>query len=116
MAASYPSKGSTKEDLTDQELESRVRGIEDLLRGLPEGSCLYQYARVMSGFDLPRQDTYNNAVTESFVRDRLAFLKEKAAFRRIDLSGVSRSSRGRPAHFSESQRTGRRELPNAEQS
>jgi len=71
--------------LTDQELESRVRGIEDSLCGLPEGSCLYQYARVMSGFDLPRQDTYNNAVTEGFVRDRLAFLKEKAAFRRIDL-------------------------------
>ena len=31
---------------------SRMRSIEGALRGLPEGSCLYQYARVMSGFDL----------------------------------------------------------------
>jgi type IV secretion system protein VirB4 len=78
-------QGIDEEGLTDQELESRVRGIEGSLRGLPEGSCLYQYARVMSGFDLPRQDNYGNAATEGFVHDRLAFLKEKAAFRRIDL-------------------------------
>ncbi len=41
--------------MTDLELEARMRSIEGALRGLPEGSCLYQYTRVMSGFDLPRQ-------------------------------------------------------------
>jgi type IV secretion system protein VirB4 len=35
--------------MTDLDLESRVRSIEGALRGLPEGSCLYQYTRVMSG-------------------------------------------------------------------
>jgi len=78
-------RGIDEEGLTDQELESRVRGVEGALRGLPEGSCLYQYARVMSGFDLPRQDTYSDAATEGFVHDRLAFLEETAGFRRIDL-------------------------------
>ncbi len=47
--------GIDEEGLTDQELESRMRSIEGALRGLPEGSCLYQYTRVMSGFELPRQ-------------------------------------------------------------
>ncbi len=42
--------GMDEESLTDLELESRVRSIEGALRGLPEGSCLYQYTRVMSGF------------------------------------------------------------------
>ena len=42
-------KGRDEESLTDLELESQVRSIESALRGLPEGSCLYQYTRVMSG-------------------------------------------------------------------
>ena len=45
--------GIDEEGLTDQELESRMRSIEGSLRGLPEGSCLYQYTRVVSGFELP---------------------------------------------------------------
>ena len=77
--------GIDEEGLTDQELESRVRGIEAALRGMPEGSCLYQYTRVMSGFELPRQETYADPTTEGFVSDRLGFLKDRAAFRRIDL-------------------------------
>jgi type IV secretion system protein VirB4 len=77
--------GLDEEGLTDQGLESRVRQIEGALRGLPEGSCLYLYTRVMSGFDLPRQTQYTNAVTETFASDRLAFLNKNAAFRRIDL-------------------------------
>ena len=77
--------GIDEEGLTDQELKARVRGLEAALRGLPENSCLYQYARVRSGFDLPRQKTYSHPATEEFVGDRLAFLKEKAGFRRIDL-------------------------------
>src|SRR5271168_3356928 len=77
--------GLDEEGLTDQELESRVRSIEGSLRGLPEGSCLYQYTRVLSGFDLPRQAKYANPATEVFARDRLTFLEKTAGFRRIDL-------------------------------
>jgi len=77
--------GLDEEALTDLELEARVRQIEGALRGLPEGSCLYQYTRVMSGFELPRQKKYVNEVTETFQRDRLAHLEKTAAFRRIDL-------------------------------
>jgi AAA domain/CagE, TrbE, VirB family, component of type IV transporter system len=77
--------GLDEEGLTDLELESCVRSIEGSLRGLPEGSCLYQYTRVMSGFDLPRQTHYANEVTETFANDRITFLKAKAGFRRIDL-------------------------------
>jgi type IV secretion system protein VirB4 len=43
--------GVDEEGLTDQELDAKVRAIEGGLRGLPEGSCLYQYMRVTSGFD-----------------------------------------------------------------
>ncbi len=77
--------GIDDEGLTDLELESRMRSIEGSLRGLPEGSCLYQYTRVMSGFDLPRQAKYANPATEVFASDRLTFLENTASFRRIDL-------------------------------
>jgi type IV secretion system protein VirB4 len=77
--------GIDEEGLTDQELESRMRSIEGSLRGLPEGSCLYQYTRVMSGFDIPRQARYANPATEVFASDRLTFLENTAGFRRIDL-------------------------------
>ncbi|HEY1804844.1 MAG TPA: type VI secretion protein [Terracidiphilus sp.] len=77
--------GIDEEGLTDQELDVRVRSIEGALRGLPEGACLYQYTRVMSGCELPRQKSYNNPVTQVFVEDRLAFLERTAGFRRVDL-------------------------------
>jgi type IV secretion system protein VirB4 len=77
--------GIDEEGLTDQELEAEMRSIEGALRGLPEGACLYQYTRVMSGFDLPRKEHYANPVTQVFVDDRLAFLEKTAGFRRIDL-------------------------------
>ncbi len=77
--------GIDEEGLTDQELDSRMRSIEGALRGLPQGSCLYQYARVMSGFDLPREKAYTNPATEVFASDRLVFLNKNAGFRRIDL-------------------------------
>ena len=77
--------GIDEEGLSDQELDARMRSIEGALRGLPEGSCLYQYTRVMSGFELPRQDKYSNPVTQVFADDRLAFLERTAGFRRIDL-------------------------------
>jgi type IV secretion system protein VirB4 len=77
--------GIDEEGLTDQELDSRMRSIEGALRGLPDGSCLYQYTRVMSGFDLPRQDKYANPITQVFADDRLTFLQKTAGFRRIDL-------------------------------
>jgi type IV secretion system protein VirB4 len=77
--------GIDEEGLTDQELDSQLRMIEGALRGLPEGACLYQYARVMSGFDLPRNAQYENPVTQVFVDERLRFLESSAGFRRIDL-------------------------------
>ena len=77
--------GIDEEGLTDQELDARMRSIEGALRGLPEGSCLYQYTRVMSGFALPRQQQYANPVTQVFADDRLTFLGKTARFRRIDL-------------------------------
>jgi len=77
--------GIDEEGLTDQELEAQMRSIEGALRGLPEGACLYQYTRVMSGFNLPRKDQYSNPVTQVFVDDRLSFLDKSAGFRRIDL-------------------------------
>jgi type IV secretion system protein VirB4 len=77
--------GIDEEGLTDQELEARVRSVEGALHGLPEGACLYQYTRVMSGFALPHQQTYSNPVTQAFVDDRLASLEKTAGFRRIDI-------------------------------
>jgi type IV secretion system protein VirB4 len=77
--------GIDEEGVTDLGLDSRMRSIEGAFRGLPEGSCLYQYTRVMSGCDLPRQQKYSNPVTEVFASDRLDFLNKTAAFRRIDL-------------------------------
>ena len=77
--------GVDEESLTDQELDSRIKSVEGALRGLPEGSCLYQYTRVMSGYDLPREPKYTNPVTEAFATDRLSFLNQSASFRSIDL-------------------------------
>jgi type IV secretion system protein VirB4 len=77
--------GVDEEGLTDQELDAKVHAIEGGLRGLPEGSCLYQYMRVTSGFDIPRRVKYDDPITQSFVDDRLAFLDKTANFRRIDL-------------------------------
>ncbi len=77
--------GIDEEGLTDQELDARMRSIEGALHGLPEGSCLYQYIRIMAGFELPRQDRYSNPVTQVFADDRLAFLERTGGFRRIDL-------------------------------
>jgi len=78
-------EGIDPESRTDEDLDVRVRGVGAALRGLPQGSCLYQYARVISGFDLPRQEKYPSSVTESFVNDRIGFLDKTARFRRIDL-------------------------------
>ncbi|HEX5426027.1 MAG TPA: hypothetical protein VFW94_20935 [Candidatus Acidoferrales bacterium] len=77
--------GIDEEGLTDQELEARMRSLEGALHGLPEGSCLYQYTRMMSGFELPRERKYRNPITQVFADDRLTFLERTAGFRRIDL-------------------------------
>ena len=77
--------GIDEEGLTDHELEARMRSVEGALRGLPEGSCIYQYARVMSGFELPRQKRYTSPVTQVFAGDRLSHLNKTAGFRRVDL-------------------------------
>ncbi|MDR3737070.1 MAG: hypothetical protein P4L10_16240 [Acidobacteriaceae bacterium] len=65
--------------MTDQKLEAQIHSIEGALRGLQEGSCLCQYTRPMSGFDLPRKEQYANSVTQVFVNDRLSFLEKTAA-------------------------------------
>jgi type IV secretion system protein VirB4 len=77
--------GVDEEGLTDAEINARVRAVETGLRGLAEGSSLYQYMRVTSGFDIPRQAQYADPITESFVDHRLKFLAKTANFRRIDL-------------------------------
>ena len=77
--------GIDPESRTDEDLDVRVRGVEAALRGLPADSCLYQYTRVMAGFNLPRQTMYASPVTDSFVSNRLEFLDKTAKFRRIDL-------------------------------
>ncbi len=53
--------GIDEEGRTDEELETRVRSLEGALRGLPEGSCLYQYMRIVSGTDIPRQAHYDES-------------------------------------------------------
>ena len=77
--------GIDEEGLTDRELEARMRSLEGALHGLPEGACLYQYTRVLSGYELPRQKHYSNPVTQVFADNRLTFLEKTAGFRRIDL-------------------------------
>ena len=77
--------GIDEEGRTDEELEAAVRSIEGALHRLPEGSCLYQYTRIASGFELPRQQTYANPVTQTFINDRLSFLQHTAGFRHIYL-------------------------------
>ncbi len=77
--------GVDEEGLTDQELDAKLSAVEGGLRGLPEGSCLYQYMRIKKGFEIPRKDRYADPMTQSFVEDRLSFLEKNARFRRIDL-------------------------------
>src|SRR6185437_2378363 len=67
--------GIDEEGSTDQELEARMRSIEGALHGLPESSCLCQYARVMSGFELPRQKLYRSPLTQVFAHERLSHLE-----------------------------------------
>ncbi len=77
--------GVDEEGLTDAELEGRVRAVEGGTRGLPESSSLYEYMRVTSGFEIPREKKYADPATQSFVDARLQFLARTANFRRIDL-------------------------------
>ena len=80
--------GMDEESLSNQELESRTRAVLGVLRGLPINSCLYEYTRVQSGYEIPRKESYGDAVLDSFVQDRVQFLNANAAFRRIDLHWV----------------------------
>ena len=78
-------QGVDEESLTDQELEGINRSVEDALRGLPDGACLTQFSCVLSGYEIPRKASYGNPVLESFVSDRLEYLKANAGFRRVEL-------------------------------
>jgi type IV secretion system protein VirB4 len=77
--------GADEEGLTDPEIASKMRGVEGGVRGLTEDFGLYQYMRVTSGFEMPRQKKYADPITQSFVDHRLDFLAKTANFRRIDL-------------------------------
>ena len=77
--------GADEEGLTDPEIASKMRGVEGGVRGLTEDFSLYQYMRVTSGFEMPRQKKYADPITQSFVDHRLDFLEKTANFRRIDL-------------------------------
>ena len=77
--------GADEEGLTDPEIASKMRGVEGGVRGLTEDFGLYQYMRVTSGFEIPRQKKYGDPITQSFVDHRLDFLAKTANFRRIDL-------------------------------
>jgi type IV secretion system protein VirB4 len=77
--------GADEEGLTDPEIASKMRGVEGGVRGLTEDFGLYQYMRVTSGFEVPRQKKYADPITQSFVDHRLDFLAKTANFRRIDL-------------------------------
>ena len=46
-------EGIDPESRTDEDLNVRVSGVEAALRGLPQGSCLYQYARVSPALNFP---------------------------------------------------------------
>ena len=70
--------GIDEEGLTDQELDSRMRSIEGALRGLPQGSCLYQYTRVMSG--------NNSQIAPAQRADALESDQAKALSARLDLT------------------------------
>lgn len=77
--------GIDEEGQTDEQLDDLCRRIEGALRGMPQNACLYQYTRIQSGFEIPRQSRYENPITEAFVTDRLAFLRANAGFRRVSL-------------------------------
>ena len=70
--------GVDEEGLTDQGLEAQMRTIEGALRGLPEGSCLYQYTRVLSGCNLPKKARYENPVTQVCRRGLCSHLASRA--------------------------------------
>src|SRR5258708_13053688 len=57
--------GIDEEGLTDQELDSRMRSIEGALRGLPEGSCLFQSTPLTSGFTIPHQPPFHLPSTDT---------------------------------------------------
>jgi type IV secretion system protein VirB4 len=78
-------EGRDTESLTDEEIQAQLATLEGALRGLTEGFCLYQYARVKQGFELPRQKSYPNPIAEQFVSNRLEHLERNANFRRIDI-------------------------------
>ena len=77
--------GKDQEGMTEDALDALMHTLEGALHGLPEGAALYQYMRLRPGYELPREDAYENPVTEAFVSGRIDHLNRKAHLRRIDL-------------------------------
>src|SRR5215469_9331192 len=77
--------GIDDEGLADETLADVNARLHGAWRGLPPDARLYQYVRIRQGYEIPRQPSYPNAVTESLISDRIDFLGQNAQFRRIEL-------------------------------
>lgn len=77
--------GIDDEGLTDEALADVNARLHGAWRGLPPDARLYQYVRIRQGYEIPRQPSYPNTVTESLISDRINFLSQRAQFRRIEL-------------------------------
>ena len=77
--------GIDDEDLTDETLSDVTTRLHGAWQGLPQDSRLYEYIRIRQGYEIPRQASYPNPITESLISDRIEFLRRNAQFRRIEL-------------------------------
>ena len=78
-------RGRDQEGMTEDAIDALIQTIEGALHGLPEGAALYQYMRLRSGCELPREKVYENSVTEVFAQGRIDHLNRTADLHRIDL-------------------------------
>jgi type IV secretion system protein VirB4 len=77
--------GIDDEGLPDEVLSDVITRPHGAWRGLPQNARLYQYVRIRQGFDIPRQPSYPNPITDSLVSNRIDFLRQNGQFRRIEL-------------------------------
>lgn len=78
-------EGIDDEGLTDETVADALKRVEGAFKSLPENGRVYQYVRVSNGFEIPRQETYDDPRVQDAVRDRTTFLDGNAEFRRIEL-------------------------------
>ena len=78
-------KGIDEEGLTDEALSDVIARLRGAWQSLPPDARLYEYVRIRQGCEIPHQSTYTNPITETFVNERIDFLRRNAQFRRIEL-------------------------------